>query len=109
MGGYIALAFSETYPERLLAFGFFHSTAYADTEEKKAGRLKSIAFIHEHGAAPFIRQSTPNLFAPETREDQPVLIEDMIGRYRDFSADALAAYLNAMMRRPDRGPGLGQA
>ena len=102
MGGYIALAFAEAYPERLLAFGFFHSTAYADTEEKKAGRAKSIAFIREHGSEPFIRQSTPNLFAPETREDRPGLVENMISRYRSFSADALAAYLEAMIRRPDR-------
>jgi pimeloyl-ACP methyl ester carboxylesterase len=102
MGGYIALAFAEAYPERLLAFGFFHSTAYADTEEKKAGRARSIAFIREHGAAPFIRQSTPSLFAPETREDRPGLVEDMISRYCGFSADALAAYLEAMMQRLDR-------
>ena len=102
MGGYIALAFAEAYPERLSAFGFFHSTAYADTEEKKAGRLKSIAFIREHGAAPFIRQSTPNLFAPETREENPGLVEDMIDRYHGFSVDALIACLDTMMRRPDR-------
>ena len=109
MGGYIALAFAEAYQERLSAFGFFHSTAYADTEEKKAGRLKSIAFIREHGAEPFIRQSVPNLFAPETREDRPGLVEDMIGRYRSFSADALAAYLDAMMKRPDRVSVLAQS
>jgi pimeloyl-ACP methyl ester carboxylesterase len=109
MGGYIALAFAEAYQERLSAFGFFHSTAYADTEEKKAGRLKSIAFIREHGAEPFIRQSIPNLFAPETREDRPRLVEDMIGRYRSFSADALAAYLDAMMQRPDRVSVLAQS
>jgi pimeloyl-ACP methyl ester carboxylesterase len=102
MGGYIALAFAEAYPERLSAFGFFHSTAYADTEEKKAARLKSIGFIREHGAEPFIRQSIPNLFAPETREDRPGLVEDTIDRYHGFSDGALAAYLDAMMQRPDR-------
>jgi pimeloyl-ACP methyl ester carboxylesterase len=102
MGGYIALAFAELYPERLRAFGLFHSTACADSEEKKAGRLKSIAFIREHGVQPFIRQSTPGLFAPETRGDRPGLVEGMIGRYRSFSAEALAAYLEAMRRRPDR-------
>jgi pimeloyl-ACP methyl ester carboxylesterase len=109
MGGYITLAFAEAYPERLLAFGFFHSTAYADTEEKKAGRAKSIAFISEHGAAPFIKESIPNLFAPETREVRPGLVEDMISRYRGFSTDALAAYLEAMMRRPDRVSVLAQS
>jgi pimeloyl-ACP methyl ester carboxylesterase len=109
MGGYIALAFAEAYPERLLAFGFFHSTAYADSEEKKAGRHKSIAFIREHGAAPFIRQSTPTLFAPETKAGRPGLVEDMIARYCGFSVDTLAAYLEAMMRRPDRVSVLAQS
>jgi pimeloyl-ACP methyl ester carboxylesterase len=102
MGGYISLAFAERYPERLLAFGFFHSTAYADSEEKKANRRKSIEFIREHGAAPYIRQSTPNLFAAATREKRPVLVEDMIRRYSAFPAASLIGYLQAMLARPKR-------
>ena len=35
MGGYITLAFAEKYPEYLNGFGLFHSTAYADSNEKK--------------------------------------------------------------------------
>jgi pimeloyl-ACP methyl ester carboxylesterase len=104
MGGYIALAFAELYPERLRAFGLFHSTAYADSDEKKAARKKSIAFIREHGAQPFIRQSIPNLFANETRADRPGLVEDTIDRYQNVSHDALIAYLQAMLQRPDRVP-----
>ena len=102
MGGYISLAFVEQYPERVLAFGFFHSTAYADTAEKKANRQKSIAFIRDHGAALYIRQSTPNLFAPGTREHNAGIIEDMIRRYSGFPPEPLIAYLQAMMQRPDR-------
>lgn len=102
MGGYITLAFVEKYPERVRAFGFFHSTAYADSEEKKAGRHKSIEFIRAHGAAPYIRQSTPNLFAAATREKRPGLIEEMIQRYSAFPATSLTAYLHAMMMRPER-------
>jgi pimeloyl-ACP methyl ester carboxylesterase len=102
MGGYIALAFAELYPGRLRAFGLFHSTAYADSDEKKAGRLKASAFIREHGVQPFFRQSMPALFANETRTDRPGLVEDMISRYSGFSADSLTAYLEAMLQRPDR-------
>lgn len=102
MGGYITLAFAALYPERVKAFGLFHSTAYADSEEKKAGRQKSIAFIRQHGAAPYIRQSTPNLFAPETQERSPELIEEMIRRYAGFSPASLCACLEAMMQRPER-------
>jgi len=102
MGGYITLAFVEKYPERMRAFGFFHSTAYADSEEKKAGRRKSIEFILAHGAAPYIRQSTPNLFAAATREKRPGLVEEMIRRYSAFPSASLIAYLQAMMARPER-------
>jgi len=102
MGGYISLAFAELYPEQIQALGFFHSTAYADTGEKKANRQKSIEFIRQHGVAPYIRQSTPNLFAAETREERPALVEEIIRRYSDFPGGSLIAYLEAMMRRPER-------
>jgi pimeloyl-ACP methyl ester carboxylesterase len=102
MGGYITLAIAEHYPEKVLAFGFFHSTAYADSEEKRANRRKSIDFLRQNGTAPYIRQSTPNLFTAATREARPELIEEMIRNYSGFQAEALSAYLEAMARRPDR-------
>jgi pimeloyl-ACP methyl ester carboxylesterase len=102
MGGYVSLAFAEKYPDRLKAFGFFHSTAYADSEEKRVARRKSIEFIRQHGAAPFIRQSTPNLFAVETREQRSSMVEDTIRRYSGFTPEALIYYYEAMIRRPDR-------
>jgi pimeloyl-ACP methyl ester carboxylesterase len=102
MGGYVALAFAERYPDRLRAFGFFHSTAYADSEEKRTARRKSIEFIRQHGAAPFIRQSTPNLFALETREQRSDVVESVIRRYSGFSPESLIYYYEAMIQRPDR-------
>lgn len=102
MGGYISLAFAALYPERLHAFGLFNSTAYPDTEEKKATRRKAIGFIRTNGTAPFIRQSTPNLFSPQTRDRRPELVESMIAKYAGFSPDALIAYYDAMIARPDR-------
>ncbi len=35
MGGYIALAFAEAYPDAVEGLGLFSSTARPDTEEKK--------------------------------------------------------------------------
>lgn len=102
MGGYISLAFAEKYPQQLKAFGFFHSTAYADSDEKRMARRKSIDFIRQHGAAPFVRQSTPNLFAAATQQQQPSLVEEIISRYSGFSPESLIYYYEAMIRRPDR-------
>ena len=44
MGGYIALAFAEKFPQCLSGLGLIHSTAFADSEEKKATRNKNIEF-----------------------------------------------------------------
>jgi pimeloyl-ACP methyl ester carboxylesterase len=102
MGGYIALAFAEKYPDRLTALGLFHSTAYPDSEEKKAIRHKSIEFIRKNGADLFIRQSTPGLFGQYTQQHRPELIDAMIDRYTGFSPDSLIGYYQAMITRPDR-------
>jgi len=102
MGGYVTLAFAELYPDRLKAIGLFHSTSYADTEEKKAGRRKGIEFIQKNGAAPFIRQSTPNLFSEHSRREHPEWVKYLIQRYSSFDPHALVSYYEAMIRRPDR-------
>lgn len=102
MGGYIALAFAEKYPDSLTALGLFHSTAYPDSEEKRTIRRKSIEFIRKNGADPFIRQSTPSLFGYYTHQHHPELIAEMTSRYAAFPPDSLIAYYEAMIARPDR-------
>lgn len=102
MGGYVTLAFAELYPGMLKAFGLFHSTAYADTEEKIAARRKGIDFIQKNGSAPFIKQSTPNLFSETSRRQHPEWISALIERYAGFHPDTLIRYYEAMIRRPDR-------
>jgi len=102
MGGYITLAFAEKWPSLLAGFGLFHSTAYADTEEKKTNRQRSIGFIQTHGSYDFIRQSTPNLFTETYRIKNSTIVAEMIGRYSSFDPLALIAYYEAMIKRPDR-------
>lgn len=102
MGGYITLAFAEQYPQALNAFGLFHSTAYGDTEEKKATRRKGIEFIKKNGAFEFLKTSIPTLYSDVTKKHQPKLIEQQIEASHDFSATALVRYYEAMMARPDR-------
>ncbi|MBK7434166.1 MAG: alpha/beta hydrolase [Chitinophagaceae bacterium] len=62
MGGYIALALVEKYPGLFSKFGLIHSSAFADSEEKRSARAKSISFIEEHGAYEFLKTSIPGLF-----------------------------------------------
>jgi pimeloyl-ACP methyl ester carboxylesterase len=102
MGGYIALAFAEKYEHMLKSLGLFHSSAFADGEEKKDVRRKSMDFIRQNGSAKFLKQSTPNLFSEEFRNDHPEVVEELISRYSNFSPGALVSYTEAMMNRPDR-------
>ncbi len=102
MGGYIALAFAEKYPGSLDGLGLFHSTAYADSAEKKAIRIKTIEFILRQGARAFLKQSIPNLFAEKFRLEKPAKIEALISAGANFSAETLVQYYEAMVNRPDR-------
>lgn len=102
MGGYILLAFLEKYSGHVAAFGLFHSSAYADSEEKKATRRKGIEFIKQHGAFEFLKTATPNLFSPNSKEQIPNSIEEIINWGHNFSPAALVSYYEAMMQRPDR-------
>jgi pimeloyl-ACP methyl ester carboxylesterase len=102
MGGYITLAFAEKYPGYLKAFGLFHSTAYADSEEKKSARRKGIEFINEHGAFRFLENTTPNLFSPATKDERPGLIDEQIAGLNNFTEAALVYYYESMIQRPDR-------
>ena len=102
MGGYITLAIAEKFPGRLETFGLFHSSAYADDEEKKKTRSKSIDFINEHGAAKFLEESIPKLFAEKFRKENPDKVKELVKKYAGFDARALVQYTKAMMQRPDR-------
>ncbi|MEP6749256.1 MAG: alpha/beta hydrolase [Bacteroidota bacterium] len=102
MGGYITLAFAEQYPDMLKAIGLFHSTAFADSEDKKATRRRGITFIQTNGSYEFIKQSTPNLFTENYRIKNNMILAEMIARYSSFDPLALTAYYEAMILRPDR-------
>jgi pimeloyl-ACP methyl ester carboxylesterase len=102
MGGYIALAVAEKYPGHLNGLGLFHSTSYADTEEKKVTRRKGIEFIQQHGGFEFLKTSVPNLFSPNSKDEMPGLIDEFISSLSNFQGEALVSYYEAMMQRPDR-------
>lgn len=122
MGGYITLAFAEKYPSSLHSFGLLHSSAFADSEEKKAARRKSIECIEKNGAHEFLKTAIPGLFLmgqdgsqlsdplkPEASSNRgltalshPDPIADLVEKGRAFSPQALICYYEAMINRPDR-------
>ena len=104
MGGYITLAFAEKFPHLLFSFGLLHSTAFADSEEKKSARLKSIEFIQKNGAYEFLKTSLPGLFfmGQDGLNPSNHYINGLIEKGKLFSSEALIQYYHAMIERPDR-------
>ncbi|HZG24885.1 MAG TPA: alpha/beta hydrolase [Chitinophagaceae bacterium] len=102
MGGYVTLAFAEKYHGSLRAFGLFHSSAFADSDEKKASRKKNIEFIKTHGTHEYLKQSFAVLFSEESKKSQPGILEKLTQQYKDFNPASLSAYNEAMMQRPER-------
>ena len=100
MGGYITLAFAEKYPAQLLALGLFHSSAFADDDEKIDKRKKGIFFIKENGADSFLKTSIPGLFHNVLKNDPDIAQLLKVGR--SFTGTALIKYYSAMINRPDR-------
>ncbi|MBS1616164.1 MAG: alpha/beta hydrolase [Bacteroidetes bacterium] len=102
MGGYIALAAAETFPEKLNGLMLVHSTALADDAAKKDKRLKSIGLIQKGGREAFIRGMVPALFAPDFCAANPEQIVAFQQEGLRLSDTSMIAFYNAMMNRPDR-------
>lgn len=101
MGGYITLAFAKKFPQLLTGFGLIHSTAFADTAEKKQNRLRSIEIIEQYNGHAFLKTTIPNLFSKNFKQQFPEKVEALIESSKQFSKTALTQYTLAMMNRTD--------
>lgn len=102
MGGYIALAYAEKFPDEISGLGLFHSSAYADSDERKEIRLKTTRVIDQQGTAKFIKGFYPNMFTEEFKEKNADFIEKQIERYAYFPKEALMNAQIAMRGREDK-------
>lgn len=102
MGGYVALAVCEKYPERLDGVVLFSSTPDADSEEKRENRLREIALV-EAGKKELLAKVAPEEgFAPDNRQRMRDYIEDMVEQVFITEDEGIVALLNGMIERPDR-------
>jgi pimeloyl-ACP methyl ester carboxylesterase len=102
MGGYISLAFAEKYPQMLSSFALVHSSAFADSEEKKANRLKSIEFVKKNGAHEFLKATIFSLYTEAWVANNRAFVEAQVEKSRAFTDEAIIRYYQAMINRPDR-------
>jgi pimeloyl-ACP methyl ester carboxylesterase len=66
MGGYVALAVAELYPEFMKGLVLLNSTSRADSEERIANRTRAIKAVKQNYVTA-VRMSIANLFSEENR------------------------------------------
>lgn len=102
LSGYITLAFAENHKDQLKAFGLIHSTAYADSPEKKENRLKAVEFVKKNGPEPFVRTLIPSLFHNNKATEKQPLIQEALRIGITTPAETIISYSLAMRERPPR-------
>jgi len=98
LGGYVALSMVEKKSELFSGLVLFHSTAYADSPEKKDSRTKVVEFVKKNGAEAFTTSFIPPLFA---NQNHPAIdkVKNIAG---ESSSETVIGYTLAMRNRPDQ-------
>ena len=101
MGGYIALAFAELYPESVKGLVLQNSTSLADSEERKENRDRAIKAVKKDYTT-FVRLSVSNLFCEDNRERLVDEIEKVKLEALKTPLQGIIAALEGMKIRKDR-------
>ena len=101
MGGYVALAFAELYPDVIKGLVLLNSTSRADSEERKTNRDRAIKALKQ-SFQNFISLSISNLFSEENRERLSESIENVKKEALKTPLQGIVASLEGMKIRIDR-------
>jgi pimeloyl-ACP methyl ester carboxylesterase len=101
MGGYVALAYAEIYPDRVKGLVLMNSTSKADSAKRKTNRSRAIKTVKQDYTT-FIRLSIANLFSPDNREKLADEIEKVKLEALKTPLQGIVASLEGMKIRKDR-------
>jgi pimeloyl-ACP methyl ester carboxylesterase len=101
MGGYVAMAFAELYPDNVKGLILLNSTSRADSEERKINRDRAISAVKQNYTA-FVRMSIANLFSEDNRERLAEKIEEVRNEALKTPLQGIVAALEGMKIRNDR-------
>ncbi|MBP7451062.1 MAG: alpha/beta fold hydrolase [Flavobacteriales bacterium] len=102
MGGYIAMAFAERWPERLAGLILCNTRSNADDEDGVAARHTTAQNAREKGMDVIARGMLPGLLTERTRQERPELAQHVLDMIARQSPDTVAATSLGMAQRPDR-------
>ncbi len=101
MGGYVALAFAELFPDFVKGMMLINSTSKPDSEERKMNRDRAILAVKQNYTS-FVRMSVGNLFSSENRDRLANEIENVKLEALKTPLQGIVASLEGMKLRPDR-------
>lgn len=98
LGGYVTLAMAEQDQNFAGGICLFHSTARADTEEKKQSRNKTLDFIEKQGVEAFTSNFIGQLYA-DSRHSSITKVKNIAVQ---SSKETVVGYTRAMRDRKDQ-------
>jgi pimeloyl-ACP methyl ester carboxylesterase len=102
MGGYVTMAFAELFPQKLSGYALFHSTCFADSDEKKGNRDREISLVLCKKKRQIINVNIPKGFSDGNVD----VMKSEVDRARNLAMNnpdkGIVAILNGMKERPDR-------
>lgn len=102
MGGYVALAFADLFPQHLSGFGLVHSHPFADSNEKRASRMNDIEAIERGEKSTIVESNIPKLFA----NDNLIRLAAQVEKWKQIAIrtpdKGVVASLKGMSARVDR-------
>ncbi len=106
MGGYIVFEFCRRYADRVAGVILANTKAGPDSPEGKAGRDQSVELARQKGVEAIIAAMLPKLLAPQTYQNNSVVVEQARAVMQRSTVEGIIAALRAMRDRPDSTPTL---
>lgn len=102
MGGYVALAFYQLFPERVRALLLADTRPHADTDEARLNREETAARALREGMKTIADAMLPKLLAPATHAERPEVVRRIGDMILHTSAQGAASALRGMAVRRDQ-------
>jgi pimeloyl-ACP methyl ester carboxylesterase len=101
LGGYVGLELAGRYPDRLVGLGLFHSHPFADSDERKNARTRSIELLRQGKRDLYVAQLMAGLFTEAFKTQYPEVLDMVTRAGQAQSPEGIICALEAMRDRPD--------
>jgi pimeloyl-ACP methyl ester carboxylesterase len=102
LGGYVALAFLELFPDYLYGYSLFHSQPFPDPELVLEKRKREISIVKSGGMNLIYPDNIIQMFATSNLERFEATLQRLKDIASKIPGDGIIAVLNGMMIRPSR-------